>query len=90
VFDCLATGFLAFLFPNGRRLALAAAGTAVAPGLRPLFSAASNTAAQIIVATHLPTDVPKPLDWLIAQSDADFAEKIIRLHEDEACRGHRK
>ncbi|MFZ0835966.1 MAG: hypothetical protein WAM77_00815, partial [Xanthobacteraceae bacterium] len=32
-------------------------------------------------------ELPKPLDWLVAGSDADFAEKIIRLHEDEALNG---
>ena len=47
LFDRLATGFPAFLFPHGRGLGLAAAGTAVAPGLQPLFSADSNTAVQI-------------------------------------------
>ncbi|CAG4927985.1 unnamed protein product [Acidocella sp. C78] len=29
-------------------------------------------------------DLPAPLDWLVAGTAADFAAKIVRVHEDEA------
>jgi glycosyltransferase involved in cell wall biosynthesis len=32
--------------------------------------------------------LPSPLDWLVARTPAEFAEKLVRVHRDEAFNRH--